>query len=174
MPVVKPATTAEVKPIAPSVAKPAAPVAPVAPKAVASAAPVPTATQKALKVLAGGAVEDTDNGLKYQDDGKRLASCDPKAVSVTIKKEVELIHGNAFRRCTELLRVHFLGDAPNAADEVFADLPRGCTIYVEKGCKGWPNGNASVWKGVAVRSADEIKTVPMEFDGRIKVDGDRV
>lgn len=153
------------------VAKPAAPVTPAAPKVVASAESSPTATQKAFKVLDGGAVDDTDNGLKYQDGGKRLVSCDPKAVSVTIKKEVELIHGNAFRGCTELLRVHFLGDAPNAADEVFADLPRGCTIYVEKGLKGWPNGNANVWKGVTVRSADEINAVPMEFGGQVKING---
>lgn len=166
----KPAATPAVKPVAMPVAKPVAPVAPAA-KAIASAAPAPTATQKALKVLDGGAVDDTDNGLKYQDGGKRLVSCDPKAVSVAIKKEVELIHGNAFRGCTELLRVHFLGDAPNAADEVFADLPRGCTIYVEKGRKGWPNGNGSVWKGIAVRFADEIKTVPMEFDGLVKING---
>lgn len=175
----KPITTPAAKPIAAPVVKPAAvpviktvaPVAPAAPKAVTSAAPASTATQKALKVLDGGAVDDTDNGLKYQDGGKRLVSCDPKAVSVTIKKEVELIHGNAFRGCTELLRIHFLGDAPNAADEVFADLPRDCTIYVEKGRKGWPNGNTNVWKGVAVRVADEIKTVPMEFDGLVKISG---
>lgn len=170
-PAAKPAATPAVKPVAMPVAKPVAPVAPAAPKVVASAASAPTATQKALKVLDGGTVDDTDNGLKYLDGGKRLVSCDPKAVSVTIKKEVELIHGNAFRGCTELLRVHFLGDAPNAADEVFADLPRGCTIYVEKGRKGWPNGNGNVWKGIAVRFADEIKTVPMEFDGRVKIDG---
>ena len=124
-PAAKPAATPAVKPVAMPVAKPVSPVAPTAPKAVASAAPAPTATQKALKVLDGGAVDDTDNGLKYQDGGKRLVSCDPKAVSVTIKKEVELIHGNAFRGCTELLRVHFLGDAPNAAEEAFADFPRG-------------------------------------------------
>ena len=171
VPVAKPATVPEVKPVTMQAAKPAASVVPAAPKAVASAAPAPTATQKALKVLDGGAVDDTDNGLKYQDGGKRLVSCDPKAVSVTIKKEVELIHGNAFRGCTELLRVHFLGDAPNAADEVFADLPCGCTVYVEKERKGWPNGNANVWKGIAVRSADEIKTVPMEFDGQVKING---
>lgn len=170
-PVAKPSVTPEVKPSAAPAAKSATPVAPPVPKAVASAVPAPTATQKALRVLDGGAVDDTDNGLKYQDNGKRLVSCDPKAVSVTIKKEVELIHGNAFRGCTELLRVHFLGDAPNAADEVFVDLPRGCTIYVKKGCKGWPNGNANVWKGVAIRSADDIKAVPMEFDGRIKING---
>ena len=169
VPVAKSSATPGVKPVATSAAKPVVPVAPVTPKAVASAAPA--ATQKALKVLDGGAVDDTDNGLRYQDSGKRLVSCDPKAVAVTIKKEVELIHGNAFRGCTELLRVHFLGDAPNAADEVFADLPRGCTIYVEKGRKGWPNGNANVWKGVAVRSADEIKTVLMDFDGRVKING---
>ena len=171
VPVAKPATVSEVKPVTMQAAKSAAPVVPAAPKAVASAAPAPTATQKALKVLDGGTVDDTDNGLKYQDGGKRLVSCDPKAVSVTIKKEVELIHGNAFRGCTELLRVHFLGDAPNAADEVFADLPCGCTVYVEKERKGWPNGNANVWKGIAVRSADEIKTVPMEFDGQVKING---
>lgn len=167
----KPAATPAVKPVAMPAAKPVAPVAPTAHKAVASAEPSPTATQKAFKVLDGGAVDDTDNGLKYQDGGKRLVSCDPKAVSVTIKKDVELIHGNAFRGCTELLRVHFLGDAPNAADEVFDDLPRGCTVYVEKGRKGWPNGNGNVWKGIAVRSADEIKTVPMEFDGLVKING---
>lgn len=171
VPVAKSSAILGGKPVATSAAKPVAPVAPVAPKALATAAPAPTATQKALKVLDGGAVDDTDNGLKYQDDGKRLVSCDPKAVSITIKKEVELIHGNAFRGCTELLRIRFLGDAPNAADEVFADLPRGCTIYVEKGRKGWPNGNASVWKNVAVRSADEIKAVPMEFDGLVKING---
>ena len=171
VPVAKPATVPEVKPVTMQAAKPAAPVTPAAPKVVASVVPAPTVTQKALKVLDGGAVDDTDNGLKYQDGGKRLVSCDPNAVSVTIKKDVELINGNAFRGCTELLRVHFLGDAPNAADEVFSDLPRGCTIYVEKGRKGWPNGNANVWKGVAVRSADEIKTVPMEFDGLVKING---
>ena len=167
------ATAAKVS--APAVAAPkeAAPktiITPVA-KPVAPAAPVPTATQKALKVLDGGAVDDTDNGLKYQDGGKRLVSCDPKAVSVTVKKEVELIHGNAFRGCTELLRVHFLGDAPNAAEEAFADFPRGCTIFVERGRKGWPNGIPCTWKGVAVRFCDEIKNVPMEFDGQVMING---
>ena len=168
----KPITTAATKSTTEPVAKPApSPVAKPMPKAVASTAPALTATQKALRVLDGGAVDDTDNGLKYQADGKRLVSCDPKAVSVTIKKEVELIHGNAFRGCTALLRMHFLGDAPNAAEEVFADIPRGCTIYVEKGSKGWPKGIPCVWKGVGVRYSDEIKNMPMTLDGQITLAG---
>lgn len=142
-------------------------------KSVAQPTPPSTsiAAQKALNALDGGASADTDSGLKYQGNGKWLVSCDPKAVAVTIKKGVELIYGNAFRGCTELLRVHFLGDAPNAAGEAFADLPRGCTVYVEKDSKGWPNGIPCVWKGMRVRYFDEIKDMPMTFDGQITLAG---
>lgn len=128
------------------------------------------AVQKALEALDEGIANDAENGLKYAADGKRLVSCDPKAVAVTIKKEVELIYGNAFRGCTELLRLHFLGDAPAASEETFADLPRGCTVYVERGQTGWTNENPRVWKGVAVRFSDEIEAMPMTFDGQIKID----
>lgn len=130
----------------------------------------PAVMQKAFDALNDDVVNDAENGLKYTADGKRLVSCDPKAVAVTIKKEVELIHGNAFRGCTELLRLRFLGDAPSAAEETFADLPCGCTVYVEKDRKGWTNENPRVWKGVAVRLSDEIEAMPMTFDGQIKID----
>lgn len=131
----------------------------------------PAVMQKALEALDDKIVNDAENGLKYAAEGKRLVSCDTKAVAVTVEKGVELIHGNAFRGCTELLRLHFLGDAPSVADEAFADLPRGCTVYVEGDRKGWTNENPCVWKGLAVRLSDEIKAMPMEFDGRITIDG---
>lgn len=130
----------------------------------------PAVMQKALDALDDGVVNDAENGLKYTADGKRLVSCDPKSVAVTIKREVELIHGNAFRGCTELLRLRFLGDAPAVAEETFADLPCGCTVYAEKDRKGWTNENPRVWKGVAVRFSDEIEAMPMTFDGQIKID----
>lgn len=134
------------------------------PAPVASKASASQQVEKALKA-------DGMAGVKCSADGTRLVSCNTNAVAVKIGKTVKLIHGNAFRGCAELLRVQFLGDAPNAADEVFADLPCGCTIYIEKGSKGWPNGIPCVWKGMRVRYSDEIKDMPMTLDGRITLVG---
>ena len=97
VPVAKPATVPEVKPVTMQAAKPAAPVTPAAPKVVASVVPAPTVTQKALKVLDGGAVDDTDNGLKYQDGGKRLVSCDQEGCRTDQRKCVPRMHGTSSR-----------------------------------------------------------------------------
>ena len=129
---------------------------------------VPDQVQKALKALD---MDVLDNRLiRYSTDRKHLVSCDTNAVSVVIDDGVELIHGNAFRNCRELLRIKFLGDAPNAAEEVFGDVPQGSTIYVEKGKKGWPENIPCVWKGVGLRYADEIADMPMTSDGIVTVD----
>jgi hypothetical protein len=78
-------------------------------------------------------------------------------VSITIPASITAIASSAFEDCSSLSSVLFLGNAPNAADEVFYGDP-GATVYYLSGTSGWTSTFSSLPTVVPVVWDRQIET----------------
>lgn len=72
--------------------------------------------------------------------------------SVSIPASVTAISKDVFKDCEKLTSVTFGGNAPirwQEGDE--GRLPRGCTIYVQRGSTGWGVSIPGTWNGFKIR-----------------------
>ena len=66
--------------------------------------------------------------------------------NVVVQKDVEYIPNRAFFGCAALRSVYFLGDAPYAVGDIFANdttspAPYGVVLYVQRDSVGWSSGD---------------------------------
>ena len=78
-----------------------------------------------------------DDGLLYNSTQTALLAVPARADDVTVPESVTSIADDAFAGCVALANVKFLGNAPTAADDVFADTPATLVISVLDGSLGW-------------------------------------
>ena len=78
--------------------------------------------------------------------------------SITLPQSVTSIREKAFKDCISLKTVRFLGDAPDAEENIFQGTPRTLTVQVEGGSIGWSGGVSTVlpssWCDRAIAYAD--------------------
>lgn len=78
--------------------------------------------------------------------------------SITLPQSVTSIREKAFKDCINLKTVRFLGNAPDAEENIFQGTPRTLTVQVEGGSIGWSGGVSTVlpssWYDRAIAYAD--------------------
>ena len=118
----------------------------------------------------------TDNaGCLYDYQKTALLAVPARATEVTIPATVTTIADDAFAGCTILAKATFDGNAPTAADGIFADTPEQLKITVSAGSTGW-DGNpesdtpptSGLWRDRQI-FADDSRSINQEYDdGTVK------
>lgn len=71
--------------------------------------------------------------------------------SLTIPASVARIEESAFGDCASLAKVTYLGDAPDAADDIYSGTPESLVSYVTADAKGFTDGT---WKNRKISKGD--------------------
>ena len=85
-----------------------------------------------------------DAGCLYDHSRSTLLAVPPRAEEIEIPATVAAIADDAFAGCVVLKKTTFLGNAPAAADTIFADTPATMTSYADASASGFTSGT---WKG---------------------------
>lgn len=79
--------------------------------------------------------------------------------SLTIPASVARIEESAFGDCASLAKVTYLGDAPDAADDIYSGTPESLVSYVTADAKGFTDGT---WKNRKISKSDPNPPEPRQ------------
>lgn len=85
----------------------------------------------------------SDDGALYDRSFTTLYAVPTATETLTVPSATTSIADDAFTGCVVLANVKFLGNAPAAADDIFADTPATLTISVLDGSLGWDSDPTS-------------------------------
>jgi hypothetical protein len=115
---------------------------------------------------------ESAEGALYDKDFENLLAVPMTAEALDIPASVTNIADEAFAGCTRMKSLVFEGDAPAAADDVFADTPASLKITVQDGSLGWDGDPASsalpasgLWRDRQIVADVEPPVVDSNTDG---------
>ena len=118
---------------------------------------------------------ESAEGALYDKDFTTLFAVPMTAEELTVPATATNIHDEAFANCIRLKAIAFLGNAPTAADDIFADTPATLKITVEEDSLGWDGDPASsalpasgLWRNRTITANAEPPIVDSNTDGTWK------
>lgn len=118
---------------------------------------------------------ESAEGALYDKGFTKLYAVPMTATELTVPETTTDIDDEAFAGCILLSRATFLGNAPAAADDIFADTPEQLKITVLAGSTGWDGDPESdnlpasgLWRDRAISADASASRNQVHDDGTVK------